>query len=94
MDRDALLGQEVLTDVELLNEWGFVVESDDRPIPTRAAVLLFGQARYVRRLLPRAVVDYQRIDNNFEEWSPDQRRHDRVVIEENITQVWLTLVER
>jgi ATP-dependent DNA helicase RecG len=86
--------QEALTDIEFLNEWGFVIEVGDRLIPTRAAVLLFGQGRYVRQLLPRAVVDYQRIDNNFEQWSPDTRWHDRVVVEENITQAWLTLVER
>src|SRR5262245_14097916 len=35
--------QEDFTDVEFLNEWGFIVESGDRLIPTRAAVLLFGQ---------------------------------------------------
>lgn len=86
--------QEALTDVEFLNEWGFVVESGDRLIPIRAAVLLFGQGRYVRQLLPRAVVDYQRIDNNFDQWSPDKRWHDRVVVEENIIQAWLTLIER
>jgi predicted HTH transcriptional regulator len=30
-----------LSDVEFLNEWGFVAESDDDLRPTRAAVLLF-----------------------------------------------------
>jgi len=85
---------EALTDVEFLNEWGCVVESGDRLIPTRAAVLLFGQGKYVRQILPRAVVDYQRIDNNFDQWSPDKRWHDRVVVEENIIQAWRTLVER
>ena len=49
---------EALTDVEFLNEWGCVVESGDRLIPTRGAVLLFGQGKYVRQILPRAVVDY------------------------------------
>ena len=85
---------EALTDVEFLNEWGCVVESGDRLIPTRAAVLLFGQGKYVRQILPRAVVDYQRIDNDFDQWSPDKRWHDRVVVEENIIQAWRTLVER
>ena len=86
--------QEDLTDVEFLNEWGFIVESGDRLIPTRAAVLLFGHGKYVRQILPRAVVDYQRIDYDFDQWSPDKRWHDRVVVEENIIQAWLTLIER
>jgi len=83
-----------LSDVEFLNEWGFVVEANDTLIPTRAAVLLFGKGRYVRQILPRGLVDYQRIDTSFDEWSPDKRWHDRVVVEENIVQAWQVLVER
>ena len=83
-----------LSDVEFLNEWGFVVEANDSLVPTRAAVLLFGQGRYVRQILPRGLVDYQRIDTSFDEWSPDKRWHDRVVVEENIVQAWQVLVEK
>ena len=83
-----------LNDIEFLNEWGFVVESNDVLVPTRAAVLLFGKERYVRQILPRGVVDYQRIDVPFEHWSPEKRWHDRVVVEENIIQVWQILVEK
>jgi len=42
---------QALSDVEFLNEWGFVVEQDDRLVPTRAACLLFGRPRHVRRIL-------------------------------------------
>jgi len=83
-----------LSDVEFLNEWGFVVEANDSLVPTRAAVLLFGKGRYVRQILPRGLVDYQRIDTSFDEWSPDKRWHDRVVVEENIVQAWQVLVEK
>ena len=83
-----------LSDIEFLNEWGFVVESKDSYVPTRAAVLLFGKGRYVRQILPRSVVDYQRIDVPFEEWSPENRWHDRVVVEENIIQAWQIIVEK
>jgi len=83
-----------LNDIEFLNEWGFVVESNDVLVPTRAAVLLFGKERYVRQILRRGVVDYQRIDVPFEHWSPEKRWHDRVVVEENIIQVWQILVEK
>jgi ATP-dependent DNA helicase RecG len=83
-----------LNDVEFLNEWGFVVESDHALRPTRAAVLLFGKARLLRNLLPRGVVDYQRIDMGFDQWTPERRWGDRVVLEENIIQAWQVLVEK
>lgn len=85
---------ETLSDVEFLNEWGFIAETQDRLIPTRAAGLLFGHGRYVRQILPRAIVDYQFINTDFDKWSPEKRWHDRKVIEENIIQAWQILVER
>ena len=83
-----------LSDVEFLNEWGFVVESDHNLRPTRAAVLLFGKPRFLRRMLPRGVVDYQRIDTPFDQWSPENRWSDRVVLEENLIQAWQLLAEK
>ena len=83
-----------LSDIEFLYEWGFVSESEGSLIATRAAVLLFGKGRYIRRILPRGVVDYQRIDVPSENWSPEIRWHDRVVVEENIIQAWQVLVEK
>ena len=83
-----------LSDIEFLYEWGFIGESEGSLIANRAAVLLFGKGRYVRRILPRGVVDYQRIDVPFENWSPEIRWHDRVVVEENIIQAWQVLVEK
>ncbi len=85
---------QTLTDVEFLNEWGFVVEHGDRLAPTRAAVLVFGRGRHVRRTLPRPVVDCQFIDAPFDSWSSDRRWNDRVVVEENLIQAWLMLSER
>ena len=83
-----------LNDVEFLNEWGFVVESDQDLKPNRAAVLLFGKARILRSILPRGVVDYQRIDMPFDQWTPERRWGDRVVFEENIIQAWQVLIEK
>lgn len=83
-----------LTDVEFLNEWGFVVDGGGSLVPTRAAVLLFGKGRHVRHILPRGAVDYQRIDVPFQEWSPEKRWHDRVVVEENLIQAWQILVDK
>ena len=83
-----------LTDVEFLHERGFVVECDDRLVPTRAAVLIFGRPRYVRQILPRPVIDCQFINADSGEWSPDRRWDDRLVVEENLLQAWLILSER
>jgi len=85
---------ETLSNVEFLMEWGFVKEINEQLTPTRAAVLLFGKGRFVRQILPRAVVDYQRIDTEFNNWSPEKRWNDRLVLEENIIQTWLGLVEK
>lgn len=83
-----------LSDLEFLYEWGFIGESEGSLFATRAAMLLFGKGRYIRRILPRGVVDYQRIDVPSENWSPEIRWHDRVVVEENIIQAWQVLVEK
>lgn len=85
---------EITDPIEFLLNWNFLVERDGRMQPTRAGVLLFGEGRYVRQILPRPVLDYQRIDTGFDQWSAEQRWHDRYVFEENIFQTWQGLVAR
>jgi ATP-dependent DNA helicase RecG len=83
-----------LSDVEFLNEFGFVVENNGSLRPTRAAALLFGQERILRAMLPRGIVDYQRVDQSFANWSPELRWSDRAVLEGNLIQAWQALVEK
>lgn len=85
---------ETLSDVDFLLEWGFLKEVADKICPTRAAVLFFGKARHVRQIIPRAIVDYQRINTKFEEWIPEKRWDDRETFEENLIQTWLGLLEK
>lgn len=85
---------EIADPIAFLLNWNFIVERDGRMLPTRAGVLLFGEGRYVRQILPRPVLDYQRIDTPFDQWSSEQRWHDRYVFEENIFQTWQGLVAR
>lgn len=85
---------EITDPITFLLNWNFVVEQGGQQLPTRAGVLLFGTGRYVRQVLPRPVLDYQRIDAAFDQWSAEQRWHDRYVFEENIFQTWLGLVSR
>ena len=75
-------------------EWGFLKEQSGQIHPTRASILFFGKGRYVRQILPRPVVDYQRIDAKFEDWIPEKRWNDRQVYEENLIQTWLGLLEK
>ena len=83
-----------LTDREFLNEWGLVAEHGDRLAPTRAGVLLFGEPRCVHQVLSRPVVDCRFIDSAFDDWTPDRRWSDRIVIEENLIYAWLDLSQR
>ena len=85
---------QTLSDLEFLDELAFVVEHGDRLVPTRAAVLVFGRPRHVRRILPRMVVDFQIIDSVVDSWSSDQRWSDRIEVEENLIQAWLRMSER
>ena len=85
---------ETLSDEDFLLEWGFLKEISGKTIPTRADILFFGKARYVRQVIPRAIVDYQRINTKFEEWIPEKRWDDREVFEENLIQTWLGLLEK
>lgn len=85
---------EITDPIAFLLNWNFVVEQGGKLHPTRAGVLLFGSGRFVRQILPRPVLDYQRIDTAFDQWSAEQRWHDRYVFEENIFQTWQGLVAR
>ncbi|MCP4752428.1 MAG: transcriptional regulator, partial [Proteobacteria bacterium] len=85
---------ETLENLEFLLEWGFIVETPNGLVPTRAAVILFGKGRHVRRLTLRPVVDFQIIHGSYKSWSLDRRWDDRIVVEDNIIKAWLAIVER
>jgi ATP-dependent DNA helicase RecG len=84
--------QKAESNLAFLYTWNFLLEDAERLVPTRAAVLLFGTERCVRQILPRPVLDYQRIDTPFSQWSPEERWHDRMIFEENIFKTWRGLV--
>jgi ATP-dependent DNA helicase RecG len=85
---------EALSNLAFLNEWGFTGEKDGKLLPTRAGILVFGTGKYVRQVLIRPVVDYQRIDYPAREWTPELRWSDRLTIEENLVRAWWGLAER
>ena len=83
-----------LSDQAFLLEMGLIIEEEGKVIPTKAVVLLFGQDRFVRQILPRPVVDYQRIDSPEDNWDSDKRWHDRIVIESNLFEAWRVLFDK
>ena len=85
---------EALSHVEFLHYWGLVVESGDRLSPTRAAILLFGAAPALHRVLPRPVVDWQWSRGDWSEELAEERWADRLVIETNLVEAWKALVDR
>lgn len=87
-------GTESMTDLEFLYHWGLVIEQDQRLVPTKAALLLFGTGAALRQVLPRPVVDIQRVDGNSDEELADQRWADRVVVEDNLIEAWRQIVDR
>ena len=82
-----------LSDLDFLDEMGLLVEQDGRRMPTRAAVLLFGNNPSFRQLLPRPVVDCQRFALARAQADTGARWMDRSVLDENLIRTWRSLVD-
>ncbi|WP_231471360.1 Fic family protein [Thioalkalivibrio sp. HK1] len=61
---------------------------------TYAGILLFGTDQYVRRILFRPLLDYQRIDRRHDQWNSYERWDDRYLFEENLFKTWNGLVAK
>ncbi len=83
-----------LSDRDFLKHWGLVVERDGEPVPTRASILLFGSGSALRQVLPRPVVDIQRIGSDYESERPAERWEERALVEENLMTAWRTILEQ
>ncbi|MDM8536080.1 ATP-binding protein [Desulfobacterales bacterium HSG17] len=84
---------ESYSDLDFLHHWGFVVDHENKLIPTRAGILLFGSGPAFHRILPRPVVDCQWIPYKIDEMLPDQRWTDRLVVEDNLLLAWQKVSE-
>lgn len=82
-----------MSDLEFLHHWGFVNETRNQLLPTRASVLLFGKDAVFRQILPRPVVDSQWINARESDPSPDQRWADRLLVERNLIHGWRSLLD-
>ena len=82
-----------LSDLEFLDEMGFLVEREGTKKPNRAAILLFGNNSIFRQLLPRPVVDCQRFAFASAQADTGARWIDRAVLDENLIRTWRALVD-
>ena len=82
-----------LSNIDFLNEMGLLTERKDGPLPTRAAILLFGANPAFRQLLPRPVVDCQRFAAPREAADTGLRWFDRFICEENLVRTWRSLID-
>ena len=79
------------SDIEFLREWGLLKESRGELRATRASVLLFGSGAAFRQVLPRPLVDCQRIEGHYGDPLPAARWADRLLLEENLVESWKLL---
>ncbi len=80
--------------LEFLRTWNFLRDTEGSSNLTYAGVLLFGTDQYVRRIVSRPLLDYQRIDRRYDEWNSYERWDDRYIFEENLFKTWYGLVAK
>lgn len=83
-----------LSDLDFLGELGFILEIDGKQVPNRAGLLIFGKSRYILREVPRGILDFQKINAHSEDWTHEQRWHDRLFLEDNLFNTWRALMEK
>ena len=84
---------EASSDLEFLQHFGLIEELDHKMWPIRAALLLFGTEKTILQIMPRPVVDFRRVAASFDEAPPDQRWHDRDLLECNLIIAWRRIFE-
>ena len=82
-----------LSDLEFLDEMGFLVERGGKKKPNHAAILMFGNNSAFRQLLPRPVVDCQRFALAYAQADTGARWIDREVLDENLARTWRALID-
>jgi len=84
---------EASSDLEFLQHFGLIGELDNKMLPIRAALLLFGNEKTILQIMPRPVVDFRRVAASFDEVPPDQRWDDRDLLECNLITAWRRIFE-
>jgi ATP-dependent DNA helicase RecG len=83
-----------ISNEQFLYDWGYLLESSGRRLPTRASILLFGSRPATLQILPRPIVDCQWINASWSAELPEERWADRLVLENNLIESWKALLNR
>jgi ATP-dependent DNA helicase RecG len=83
-----------LSDLEFLDQFALVKEKEGELLPSMAALLMFGDEKHVRRLLPRFTVDARWHNANLVDGTDGQRWSDRRTFECNLFDTWRQLADR
>jgi len=75
-------------DNAFLNHFGLIITEGGALLPTRAAVLLFGNAASINRALARAIVDIRKLIASSTDVMPEERWDDRRLLEGNLVRCW------
>lgn len=81
-------------DIQFLYEWGYLIKEDERLLPTRASIILFGSRTALHQLLSKPVLDMQWIPAGIKDKQPDMRWYDRIVLEDNLMNTWREVVRK
>ncbi|MHA1787297.1 MAG: AlbA family DNA-binding domain-containing protein, partial [Candidatus Thorarchaeota archaeon] len=81
-------------DIDFLYEWGFLIRKDDKLLPTRASIILFGSRSSLHQILTKPIIDLQWIPAGIKDEQPEMRWYDRIVLEENLINTWREVVRK
>ena len=76
-----------------LFQLGLIKNTSSGMKPTNASILLFGNDGCLRGLLPRPIADCQRFAFRYDETSLGSRWLDRIILESNIINAWLSFLD-
>ncbi len=79
---------ESLSDLDFLHHFGLLPDDGTSRHPTRAAILLFGNAAALLSILSRALVDIRLLVASAADVLPEERWDHRLLLEENLTKCW------
>lgn len=82
-----------IEDMEFLETWGFLVESEGRLRPTRAAVFILGKQSIILQHLPRMVVDLQWHNCHASDHSIGDEWTSRAIVEANLVKSWKAILD-
>lgn len=84
---------EAASNTEFLQHFGLLIDTGEKILPTRAALLLFGKESTIMQTSPRPIIDFRRLNSGYDEVLPEQRWDERDLMECNLIVAWRRILE-